>query len=134
MTEQNEILRILFVNDKSKSWLANRLGISPQNLDYKLRNAKKLAVEDYNSIMKIFKNEGFITSNSEQCTHLLNQTVEIDGMMGHILSILNSSVQKFTADNVLEYREKKQLLEMISKMRNDFNNELDSIEKIIEGR
>ncbi len=134
MTEQVEIIRILFENDKPKSWLANKLGISSQNLDYKLHNAKKIAVEDYNQIMKIFKKEGFITSNSEQCNHLLNQTLEIDALIGHTLTILNASVQKFTKDNVLDFREKKRLGNLIDQIRNDFNNELDHVEKIIEGR
>jgi len=134
MPEQTEIMRILFENDKTKSWLANQLKIKPQKLDYWLGKAKKIGVEDYNKIMEIFKKEGFITSNSEQCNHLLNQTIEIDALLGHTLTLLNTNVQKFTSDNVLEYREKKRLGEVIEKIRNEFNIELDQIEKIIEGR
>lgn len=134
MIEQNEVMKILFENDKSKSWLANKLSITPQKLDYRLSKAKKIAIEDYKEIMRIFKKEGFITSNSEQCTHLLNQTIEIDALLGHALTILNTNVKKFTSDNVLEYREKKRLSEVIDKIRNEFNDELDQIEEIIEGR
>lgn len=134
MSDQDQIKSILFVNDKSKSWLAGKLNITPQKLDYILHNAKKISKSDYDSIMHIFKNAGFITSNSEQCNHLLGQTIEIDSLLGHALTILNGNIRQFTKDNVLDFNEKRRLLDIVTKIRTDFNNELDSIEMIIEGR
>ncbi len=134
MKAQTEIIQILFQNDKTKSWLANKLGISAQNLDYKLNRASDIPFELYNQIMKIFKKEGFIVSENDQCVHLLNQTVEIDALIGHSLTLLNGSVKSFTADNVLDFKEKQKLISIIEKMRNDFLEQLDEIEKIVEGR
>jgi Zn-dependent peptidase ImmA (M78 family) len=134
MDTQTQIIRILFENNKQKNWLADKLRISAQKIDYMLNKAKKISHEDYNQIMEIFKKEGFITSNSEQCNHLYDQTIEINSVIGHTLTILNGNVKKFTDDNVLDFREKRKLTDMIDKIRNEFNAELDSIESIIEGR
>lgn len=129
-----EIKEILFKNDKNISWLKGKI---KQNVDlyYLLSdNSVNFDIEIYEEIIKIFKKEGFITSPTDQCAYLLNQTIQIDALIGHTLSIFNTNVQKFTSDNVLEFREKRRLSDIVDKMRSDFNSELDNIEKIIEGR
>jgi len=131
---KTEILQILFINDKSKSWLANKLGISSQKLDYRLNRANDMPLELYQQIMKIFKKEGFITSDNDQCVHLLNQTLEIDALIGHSLTLLNSNVKAFTEDNILDFRERRKLLEIIDKIKSEFLEQIDEIEKVIEGR
>jgi len=134
MNAQTEILQILFNNDKSKTWLSQKLGISPQNLDYKLNKASDLPLIFYNEIMAIFKKEGFITSAKDQCDYLLRQTITIDSMIGNMLSILNDTVERITEDHVLDFKEKMKLSELTDKIKMNFNNELEKIQNIIEGR
>lgn len=132
MTPQEEVKRILFESDRNQTWLANKLGMSRADLNYQLNTAKNYSAELNNRIMEIFKKEGF-TSKNEQCEDLLNQTLLINSMIGNSLQILNNNVQKFTRDNVIDFREKKRLLDVIEKMRADYLNELERIEKIVEG-
>lgn len=134
MTPQEEILQILFNEDKTKAWLADKLGIKKQSLQYQLTNSSNYPVELHNRIMNIFQKEGFITIKSEQCNFLVRQTLEINSLIGHSVSILNQTVKNFTKDNLLDFRERKDLGELIEKIRTETNNQLDEIEKIIEGK
>lgn len=134
MTPQEQILQILFNEDKTKAWLADKLGIKKQSLQYQLTNSSNYPVELHNRIMNIFQKEGFITIKSEQCNFLVRQTLEINSLIGHSVSILNQTVKNFTKDNLLDFRERKDLGELIEKIRTETNNQLDEIEKIIEGK
>ncbi len=134
MKEQDEIKRILFDNDRSKSWLAKKLGITAQSLQYKLDVAPDLSLEFYRQIMKIFKAEGFISSANEQCEYLIQQTLQIDSMIGNALTMLNRTVQKTTLDHVLDFNEKRKLFELIEKIKSDFEDELGKIENILKGK
>jgi DNA polymerase III delta prime subunit len=132
MTPQEEVKRILFESDRNQTWLANKLGLSRADLNYQLNTAKNYSADLHNRIMTIFKKEGY-NSKDERCQDLLDQTLLINSMIGNSIQILNNNVQKFTKDNVLDFRERKRLLDVIEKMKSDYMNELERIEKIVEG-
>jgi len=134
MTPQEEVKRILFENDKTKTWLANRLGISKEDLSYQLNRSKNYSADLHNRIINILKKEGFITNTTEKCEFLIKQTLQIDSMVGTSLTMLNTSVEKFTKDNILDFRETKRLFDIVEKIRNGVNESLDNIETILNGK
>jgi hypothetical protein len=131
MTPQDEIKQILFNNDKTKVWLANKLGMSKSDLTYQLNRATNFSVDLYNRVMDIFRKENFITKD-DQCDFLIRQTLQIDAVIGHSLTMLNDNVLKFTKDNVLDFKEKSRLIEVVTKIKDELIAELETIEKIIE--
>lgn len=131
MTPQDEIKQILFNNDKTKVWLANKLGMSKSDLTYQLNRATNFSVDLYNRVMDIFRKENFITKD-DQCDFLIRQTLQIDAVIGHSLTLLNDNVLKFTKDNVLDFKEKSRLIEVVTKIKDELIAELETIEKIIE--
>jgi Zn-dependent peptidase ImmA (M78 family) len=132
MKAQDEIKSILFSNEKSKVWLAQKLGISKQDVHYMLNTATDIPHERYAQIIKIFKAEGFICSADEKCDFIKNQTLETNDMIGKLLSLLNNTVRKVSEDNVLDFREKKELSEMVDYVQESVTQKLDEIRKIIE--
>lgn len=134
MTKQEEIKQILFDNDLTNAWLARKLRMSKQDLGYQLNDAVNFSADLYDRIIAVLKREGFITKESGQCEHLINQTLEINSLIGHSLSILNSSVKKYTDDKVLEFSERKRLIELAERIKDDFNDQIEEIMKVLEGR
>jgi len=128
------IKQILFKNDKPKSWLAGKLRISPQSLQYKLDNHSALSADLFEDIMQILRKEGFITSESEQCNYLVKQTLKTDALLSSTIEMLSETVKRFVDDTVLDFREKKELSILIDKTRTDLNQAFDDLELIIEGR
>lgn len=134
MTRQEEIKQVLFDNDKTNTWLANKLGMKKQDLGYQLNDAVNFSVDLYERIMKIFKKEGFITSTTDQCNFLLEQTLQTNSALGHSLTILNNTVKRSVSDMVLDFKEKVTLIEMIEKIKVELDNQCDEMISIIEGR
>lgn len=134
MTPQDEVKRILFDHEKTNTWLAKKLGMSKEDLHYQLNRSKNYPVDLHNRINEIFKKEGFITNATEKCEFLIKQTLQIDSVVGTSLTMLNSAVEKFTRDNVLDFREMKRLFDIVEKIRDGVNESLDNIESILNGK
>jgi len=131
---RDEIREILFKNDKTVKWLAEQTRKFSYNQLYYALSQKSATFDTsmYNEIVKIFKSEGMISSEAERCTHLLNQILKIDSIIGHSLTLLNDNVAEFTKDNIIDFKEKKRLSDMIDKIENEFTSEVSRIKKIIE--
>ncbi len=132
MKAQDEIKAILFTHEKTKVWLAGKLHVTKQKLDYWLNDAKSMDVDTYNQIMSIFKHEKMICSADDKCDHIRTQTMEINSIIGSSLTMLNSTVKTVSSDNILDFKEKKLLSEMIAELRDNLNHELDKIAEMIE--
>ena len=134
MTKQEEVKQILFDNDKTNTWLANKLGMKKQDLGYQLNEAVNFSVDLYDRIISIFKKHGFITSSSEQCNFLIDQTLQTNSAIGHSVQILNNTVKNSVKDMVLDFREKTSLIELIEKIKSEITDQCDEMISIIEGR
>jgi hypothetical protein len=131
--KRSEVKEILIRNDKNISWLKNRLR-SNVDLHYQLsEKSVNFDVNIYEEIIQVFKQEGFITSENERCERFAEQLIQVNGIISHSTYLLNSNASHFIKDSILDYREKKKLLEIVYKMKNEFNSGIEQIEKIIEG-
>jgi len=136
MDKRQEVTQILLQNDKNIVWLKKKLevnGFPSVDLYYLLSEKSKTFDSDiYDTIRSIFRNEGFISSESERCERFADQLIQVNGIIAHSTYLLNSNATEFIKDNLLDYREKKKLLEITEKIKNEFNSEMERIEKIIE--
>jgi hypothetical protein len=131
--KRTEIKEVLFRNDKTVTWLKDKMK-TKIDLHYLLSSRSvNFDVDIYDEIKEVFKNEGFITSENERSDKFAEQLIQVNGIISHSTYLLNSNASDFLKDNVLDFREKKKLIDIIHKMRSEFNNELDSIQKVIEG-
>jgi len=55
-----EIKAILDENEKTKKWLAKKLGVCPHKIYYLLENQKSISISDYSAIMDVFNRAGFL--------------------------------------------------------------------------
>lgn len=131
--KRTEIKEILFCNDKNISWLRNKMK-TKVDLHYLLsEKSVNFDINIYEEIMSIFKKEGFITSENDRCEKFAEQLIQVNGIISHSTYLLNSNASHFLHDNILDFRERRKLLEIIEKMKSEFNQEIEHIEKIIEG-
>lgn len=136
-TAQEEINQIIFeANSRDKRvtecWLASRLGISPQNLNYLLHTAKRFDNDIYKRIKLIFQKEGIISRTSDQCNLLSDQTLEFGAMIGANLAVLNNQVRRAIKDMSLDMRERLRLKMIIEDLRTNLIDQLDELDKIVE--
>ena len=128
-----EIKEILFKHEKTVSWLKNKM-TSKVDLYYQLSDSSvNFDVNVYDEIMKIFRKEGFITSENERCDRFAEQLITVNGIISHSTYLLNSNASDFIKDNVLDFREKKKLLEILEKIELEFSTEFEKVRKTIEG-
>lgn len=132
-TYQEEIKRILFDKNVSESWLAQKLHISPQTLNYQLNTAKKFDIDLYRSIKSIMKKEGVLNGFPDECKQLSRLALDFSAMIGNQLSIFGNEVIRAIDDEKLELKERVRLKVQIDNMRENLNNQLDELEKLIEG-
>ena len=129
--KRQEIKDILFHHEKTMSWLQSKLH-THVDLHYLLSDRSvNFDVNIYEEIMEVFKREGFISSEGERCNRFTQEMVLVNAIISHSTYLLNSNASQFIRNNVLEFREKMKLTEIITKMRNELNDELEKIEKII---
>lgn len=132
-----EISQLIHKADKNITWLKGKLKSTiGRDIDlYYLLSEKSVNfdVEIYDAIIQILKKEGVIVSENERCEKFAEQLIQVNGIISHSTYLLNSNASHFIKDNVLDFREKRKLLEIVEKMKNEFNQEIESIEKIIEG-
>lgn len=132
-----EISQLLHKADKNVTWLKEKLrSVIGREVDvyYLLSDkSKNFDVDVYDAIIRVFKKEGFITSENERCEKFAEQLIQVNGIISHSTYLLNSNASIFIKDNVLDFREKRKLMDVIEKMKNEFNDEIEQIEKIIEG-
>lgn len=132
MDAQDEIKQILFENDKTKTWLAGKLHMTKQDLGYQLDHAANFSHELYERIMRVFRAEGLICTASEKCEYVKDQTLSVGAIVSNGLSLMYTTVKNFTKDNVLDFKEKKALSDMVEEFRTKVNLQLDEIQKTIE--
>lgn len=135
MDKRQEVRKILLENDKTIAWLKTKLrNNSKVDLYYLLSDdSVNFDVNIYDEIIQVFKNSGFITSEADRCNRFAEQLIQVNGIISHSTYLLNSNAQDFLKDNLLDYREKRKLLEILDKIKNEFLSEVEKIEKIIEG-
>lgn len=128
--ERQQIKQILFDNDKNKKWLKNR--VPHIDIYYLLSdNCKRFDVKDYNEIMNIFKNEGFITNEAERCNQLIDTVLKINSLLGNGLDLLNSSVSSFTIDKELTFPERHRLALLFDDLELSLVKRIDESKKIL---
>lgn len=130
--KRQQIKDILFFNKKNITWLTER--IPGVDWYYQLSDkAKTFDTDVYDETILQFKKAGFITSENERCERFADQLIQVNGIISHSTYLLNSNAAEFLKDHILDYKEKKKLLEIVEKMQKEFNNEIESITKLIEG-
>jgi len=131
--KRTEIKEILFRHEKTVAWLREKMS-TKIDLHYLLSDKSvNFDINIYEEIQNVFKKEGFITSENVRCEKFAEQLIQVNGIISHSTYLLNSNASDFIKDNILDFREKKKLLELVDKMRNEFNTEIEHVEKIIEG-
>ncbi len=128
--KRQQIKQILFENDKTKKWLQDKL---PHIDVYYLLsdNCKKFDVNDYDEIIKVLDNEGFVTSEEDRCKHLAETVLRIDALLGNSLDLLNSTVVQFTTDNDLSFRERRKVADLLDEIDTRFENKISEAKKIL---
>lgn len=129
--KKQQIKDILFYNKQNITWLIDR--IPGVDWYYQLSDkAKTFDTDLYDKVKELFKKAGFIASEDERCERFADQLIQVNGIISHSTYLLNSNAAEFLKDNVLDFREKKKLLEIIEKMRKEFNQEIEKISEFIE--
>jgi len=133
LDKRMEIKEVLFKHDKNISWLKNKMA-TKVDLYYLLSDrSTNFDIEIYEEIIKIFKREGFITSENERCERFARELITVNGIISHSTYLLNSKASSFIEDNILDFHEKRKLIEIVEKIKAEFNGELENIEKVIGG-
>lgn len=130
---QEEIKRILFDRKVAESWLADKLFISPQTLNYQLNTAKKFDIDLYRTIKSILKKEGVLNGSPDECQQLSRLALDFTAMIGNQLSTFTAEVSRDIHDEKLELKERVRLKVQIDNMRENITSQLDDLEKLIEG-
>jgi hypothetical protein len=130
--KREEIRGILFRNDKNISWLKNKMS-NKVDVYYLLSDkSTNFDISIYEEIVSVFRKEGLIATESDRCEKLTKQLMTVNGLIGHSLQLINGSVSDFVADKVIDYKEKKRLLEIIRLVEKEFDAELEKVLQIIE--
>lgn len=132
-TYQDEIKRILIEKKISESWVAEKLYMSPQTLNYQLNSAKKFDIDLYRDIKSVLQKEGMINNPADECKQLSRLALDFTAMIGNQLSTFTAEVSRDIHDQKLEIKERVRLKVQIDNMRENINSQLDQLEKLIEG-
>lgn len=125
MNHQIEILKILFNNNKTKSWLHNELlkkGID-KDLQYLLdeTRCKIFDVNVYEAMMQIFREHGIIPTELDRTKRLRSKVIEINGIIASGLTLLNETMNEYLQDDELTFDEKTELMQMIERIENEYS-------------
>lgn len=135
IARKQEIKDVLFNNDKNKSWLKTKLSEKGFEVDvYYLLDedkSKRFDLDVYDAIQEIFKAEGLIATESERAKKLTSEIFHIDAMIGHSLSILNTTVEAFVSDDFLSFDEKRRLVSMLEKFESETLTAISNTKKVI---
>lgn len=132
--KRQQIKNILFENEQTKKWLQDKCAKRSLNIDvyYLLSdNCKKFDVNDYDAIIKILDEEGFITSEEDRCKHLTETVLKIDSLLGNSLDLLNTTVVQFTNNNDLSFRERRKIADMLDNIDLNFEKRIEDAKKIL---
>jgi hypothetical protein len=131
MDRKDEIKQILLKNDRTIVWLSSK--IPGHDFYYLLNNrAKKIDADLYDEIMQLFRKEGFLDETIKKSESIYAQLLNINALIDSSLSLLNHTACEYLKDNVLTFRERKSLMEMIEKIEVDFVEALAPLKKKVE--
>ena len=132
MTAAEEINKIIFNSGTKETWLAEKLHISPQSLNYKLHGAKIFDKDLFGDIMKIFKEHGIINNVEDECSELTTQILNFSSHTNDFLSMLQKQVTGIIKDDEFDHDEKIRFRFQIKEIRKDLNTQLDELDKLAE--
>lgn len=130
MDRKEEIKSILIKNNRTITWLSMKL--PGHDFYYLLNNSKKIDADLYDEIMELFRKEGFLDSEIKLTDSIYNQLLSINSLINSSLSLLNQTAGEALKDNILSFRERKVLSNMIEKLEVDFIEALNPLKKKIE--
>lgn len=131
-TAQDQINRIIFQKNVKENWLADMLGISPQNLSYKLHGSTTFSYDLFEDIISIFKNYDIIEDIENECTELAKRTLEFSSIANHQLSNLQGKVNSIIEDGDFDNDEKIRFKYTLREVRKELLNRLAELEKMSE--
>ena len=131
MNPQDEIKQILFNNDKTKVWLADKLHVSKQQLSYELNHSKDISKSLYDKILNIFRAEGFIVATGQKIELIKDQLLTVSQVNCNNIALILSQFKIHSSDGVIDFNERKELSDLVETCRNKTNNELDKLQKFI---
>lgn len=132
MDHRKQIKEILINNDRTVCWLEKKTGI--KDLHYILgETSKNFDIAIFEKIMNVFRVEGFILSEADRSNKFSEQLISVNGIIGHSVHLLNSTAKEYLKDHVLDFKERRDLYDLITKIKADFNTSISEVERIIEG-
>lgn len=126
--KKQEILQILFDNDKSQSWLQDQLkrkGIDQNIYELLKASRKTIDVNIYEAIIDIFRDNNFITNETERCNLLERSIFHLDSIIGGAFQQLNALTEGVIADNQLTHQEKGRVLDELDRFERKIIIEID---------
>jgi len=133
LDKRQQVKEILLKNNRTVTWLQRKLRTNT-DLYYLLSDkSMNFDVSIYESIIELFKKEGFIVNEDERVCVLAKQLLEVNSIINHSAYMLNSTVVEYIKDNILDFNEKRNLVNLLDKVEQDFIDEINKIRKTIEG-
>lgn len=118
----------------SQAWLASQIGMSPQAFNKVLMHGKGFNDEQQKALNIVFRKEGVIVDDNEQCGLLIKQTMHASSIINQSLSSLNEVTLSLAGDNDLPFDEIKKLIDHYELMLEEFQQQVYSLIKIVKGR
>lgn len=127
------ILHMLQATEKSQSWLAKQLGVSDQNLNYRLNKATDLYADEYEEMLDAFEKEGIIMNTDKEVSMLKDVTLEFGSLLGNGISNFSHLVKKFCDnDNKIDDDERARLVSELKSLKKEANLQFDSMIEMLE--
>lgn len=137
MTKAADEIKAILYNCKenygwlNESWLAGKLGMSPQALNFQLNKAKKFDQDLYDNIKLIFTQKGILNGTPDECVKLNTLTLELGASMGKSLGEFYSEVKKNISDGVLTEKERPRLKVKLADLKENFLSPIEELEKLL---
>jgi len=136
MDEKEQIRQILFKNDRNISWLRSKLEQKGLHADvYYLLSDKSVNMDKkiYDAVMDIFRDEGYLTEESSICDHFTTQLFNTNSILSSSLSLLNATAAQCVSDGVLDFNERRRLMDIVEGMESKVKSEIVNLKKMIAG-
>ena len=134
MTGQEELNSIIFKHNIVESWIAEKLHISPQRLNYQLHGAKSISYEYYSRIKNILKDAGILTNTPDECKELTKLAFDFSQVIGSHLNLISKEIKKDIEDNVIDLDERMRLKYYIEDARKDITAKLDLLNELVDSK
>lgn len=140
MTKAADEIKAILYNCKehypwlTESWLAGKVGMSPQALNWQLNKAKKFDQDLYDNVKAIFNDAGIIQGSKNECRILNALTLEFGSVICEEQSNLYKEVKRAIEDGIIIDNERQRLKIKLEDLKENIGNEFDRLESLINGK